>query len=82
MSLLLAGLTLNAEKGALLLPAGAPLPTAQVRKLFPAQFAFRQDGMRVAGAPIGTDAFMREFLNAKVVEACDKLAAIKVLHTG
>ena len=79
LSLLLAGLTLNAEKGALLLPAGAPLPTAHVRKLFPPQFEFRQDGMRVAGAPIGTDAFMCEFLNAKVVEACDKLAAIKVV---
>ena len=72
LSLLLAGLTLNAEKGALLLPAGAPLPTPDVRKLFPAQFEFRQDGMRVAGAPIGTDVFMREFVNAKVVEASSR----------
>jgi hypothetical protein len=79
LSFLFAGLTLNAEKGALLLPAGAPLPTLIVRHMFPAQFEFRQDGMRVAGAPIGTDAFMCDFVNAKVVEACDKLSAIKLV---
>ena len=79
LSSMLAGLTLNAEKGALLLPADAPLPTPEVRALFPEQFQFRQDGMRVAGAPIGTDVFMKEFINAKVVEASDKLSVIKIV---
>jgi hypothetical protein len=78
-SLSLAGLRLNQEKGALLLPAGAPFPTPEVRALFPKQFEFRQDGMRIAGSPVGTDAFMRDFVQAKVVEASAKLAAIKLV---
>ncbi len=35
--------------------------------------------MRIVGSPVGTDAFMREFVQAKVVEATGKLAAIKVV---
>jgi len=79
LSFEIAGLTLNQEKGALLLPSGAPLPTAEVRALFPPVFEFRQDGMRIAGSPIGTDAFMQDFVQAKVVEAGVKLAAIKIV---
>jgi hypothetical protein len=79
LSFSLAGLPLNPEKSGLLLPAGAPLPTAEVRALFPPGFEFRQDGMRIVGSPVGTDAFMRDFIQAKVVEATGKLAAIKVV---
>jgi hypothetical protein len=79
LSFSLAGLRLNQEKGALLLPAGAPLPTPEVRALFPAQFEFRQDGMRIAGSPVGTDTFMRDFIQAKVTEATVKLSAIKLV---
>lgn len=75
----LAGLKLNQEKGALLLPAGAPLPTPEVRALFPPQFEFRQDGMRIAGSPVGTDSFMLSFVRAKVLEASGKLSAIKLV---
>ena len=72
----LAGLTLNLEKGALLLPAGAPDPTPDVRALFPPQFEFCHDGIRIAGSPIGTDTFMHSFVNDKVAEANIKLNAI------
>ena len=41
-----AGLTLNAEKGALLIPRGAPMPTTEVLALSPVDFEFRQDGIR------------------------------------
>ncbi len=79
LSFELAGLTLNAEKGALLLPRTAPLPTPEVRALFPAGFEFRQDGIRVAGSPVGNVAFMQGFVQAKVSEAKTKLSAIKVV---
>jgi len=55
ISLELAGLSLNAAKGALLLPKGAPVPAPGVRALFPVGFEFRQDGFRIAGSPVGTD---------------------------
>src|SRR5690606_18497502 len=67
----LAGLTLNSTKGALLLPAGAPLPTPAVQALFPARFEFRQDGFR--------DGFMEDFLKQKVLECRSKLTAVKAL---
>ena len=79
LSFELAGLTLNPGKGSLLLPVGAPLPTAEVRALFPAGFEFRQDGVRIAGSPVGTDAFMREFLKAKLAETATKLTAVKLV---
>ena len=72
----LAGLRLNLEKGALLLPISAPLPTAEVRELFPPQFEFHHDGIRIAGSPIGTDAFMQSFVHEKVAEAETKLETI------
>ena len=79
LSMSIAGLTLNVEKGALLLPLGAPLPTPEVCALFPPQFKFCQDGMRIAGSPVGTDVFMREFVTAKIAQGRDKLAAIKLV---
>ena len=69
LSLEYAGLTLNAEKGALLIPRGAPMPTPEVRALFPAGFEFRQDGFRIAGSPVGSDDFMRSFVNERVAAA-------------
>jgi len=75
LSMSLAGLSLNVEKGALLLPAGAPAPTPEMRALFPPQFEFRHDGMRIAGSPIGTDAFMHSFVQEKVAEASVKLSS-------
>jgi hypothetical protein len=79
LSRTLAGLSLNVHKSGMLLPITAPLPTQEVRDLFPAFFEFRQDGMRVAGSPIGTDEFMHEFVRLKVVESTAKLAAIKLV---
>jgi len=74
-----AGLTLNPDKGALLLPAGTPAPTPEVRALFPPQFQFRHDGMQIAGSPIGTDAYMCDFVRAKVAESDSKLSAIALV---
>jgi hypothetical protein len=76
-----AGLVLNACKCGLLLPVGAPLPTDEVRALFPVGFVFQVDGFRVAGSPIGTPAFMREFVEKKLAENIGKLQAIKSLGT-
>ena len=79
LSLEITGLTLNLEKGSLLLPVGAPLPSAEVRVKFPPLFDFQQEGFRVAGSPIGTDAFMHAFVEDKIQEAQNKIAAIKIL---
>ena len=68
-----AGLTLNIDKGGLLIPDGAPPPSASVLSLFEAGFQFRSDGFRIAGAPIGTAAFMQQFTKAKVAEATAKV---------
>jgi hypothetical protein len=62
-----------------LLPEGAPLPTGEVRDLFPAGFDFQVNGFRVAGSPIGTASFMRDFAEKKLAEAVGKLHAIKSL---
>ena len=75
----LAGLKLNSGKGALLLPKDAPLPTVEVRALFPDGFDFRQDGFRIAGTPVGTDAFMHSFLDSKLAETAPKLTAVKLI---
>ena len=74
-----AGLSLNLEKAGLLLPIGAPLPCDEVRAKFPPLLDFQQEGFRVAGSPIGTDAFMFAFVNDKVQDAQSKIASIKVL---
>ena len=70
---------LNPSKGVLLLPVGAPLPTSETRALFPAEFEFRQDGMRIVGSPVGTNDFVQSFVKAKVIEATAKLSAIKLV---
>jgi hypothetical protein len=75
----LTGLTLNTTKSGLLLPVGAPDPSDEVKLLFPASFTFTRNGMRVAGSPIGTDAYMSEFVKRNVYEACDKVNTIKGL---
>jgi hypothetical protein len=69
----LAGLVLNASKCGLLLPEGAPLPTDEVRALFPPGFDFQVKGFRIAGSPVGTAAFMKEFAEKKLAEAVEKL---------
>jgi hypothetical protein len=74
-----AELTLNVDKSGLLLPPGAPLPSDEVRALFPPAFDFQRDGFRVAGSPIGTDLYMQSFVNEKINEAQKKIASIKVL---
>ena len=76
-----AGLELNASKCGLLLPEGAPLPTAEVRALFPPRFDFQVDGFRIAGSPVGTSAFMEDFAEKRLAEAVGKLQAIKSLGT-
>ena len=74
-----AGLLLNARKCGLLLPKGAPLPTDEVRALFPPGFDFQVAGFRIAGSPVGTTAFMEEFAENKLAEAVSKLQAIRSL---
>ena len=61
------------------MPVGAPLPSDEVRAKFPPMFDFQQEGFRVAGSPIGTDAFMQAFVNDKVKDAQSKIVSIKVL---
>ena len=79
LSLEYAGLSLNLEKAGLLLPVGAPLPSDEVRAMFPPMFDFQQEGFRVAGSPIGTDAFMHRFVDERVKDAQSKIVSIKVL---
>jgi hypothetical protein len=40
-----------------------------VRAKFPPLFEFQRDGFRVAGSPIGTDAFMQDFVDDKIKDA-------------
>ena len=75
----LAGLSLNTEKCGMLLPPGAPSPSAETRAEFPPGFDFQDKGFRIAGSPIGTDEFVCEFVEKKLAEAVDKLQAIKSL---
>jgi hypothetical protein len=63
----------------MLLPEGAPLPSEETRSRFPQGFDFQVRGFRVAGSPIGTDDFVREFAEQKLAEAVAKLQAIKSL---
>jgi hypothetical protein len=79
LSFEIAGLSLNLDKAGLLLPIGAPLPSAEVRAKFPPSFDFQQEGFRVAGSPIGTDTFMQAFVDDKMNDAQSKITAIKVL---
>jgi len=79
LSFALAGLSLNLDKAGMLLPVGAPLPSQEVRDKFPPLFDFQQDGFRIAGSPIGTDAFMSSFVADHVKQAQNKLSTIKVL---
>ena len=79
LSFVLLGLTLNPGKGGLLLPPGAPEPSADVYARFPASFDFQREGFRVAGSPIGSDSFMTQFVNGKLKEAHTKVACIKLV---
>ena len=63
----------------MLLPRGAPPPSAEVRAKFPPQFDFQSDGVRIAGSPIGTDDFMRVFVDDKISDAQHKIGSIKFL---
>ena len=71
------GLHLNMDKCGLLLPPSAPEPNSEVRAIFPALFDFRSDGFRIAGSPIGTEAFVSKFIEGKLFEGLYKLNAIK-----
>ena len=75
----LLGLKLNLDKGALLVPAGAPMPSDVTRDRYPQGFVFETEGFRVAGSPIGNDRFMTEFVCSKVNEARTKVACIKLV---
>ena len=79
LSFSLTGLRLNNDKGALLLPDGAPLPSCSTRARFPANFDFRQDGMRIVGSPVGTDQYVNEFVGKKVDEALVKISPLLLL---
>ena len=47
--------------------------------LFPAGFDFQVNGFRIAGSPVGTVEFMKEFAEKRLAEAVGKLQAIKSL---
>ena len=79
MSFEYADLSLNLEKSGLLLPRGAPLPSDEVRSKFPPSFDFQLAGVRIAGSPIGTDAYMHAFVDEKLKEAHSKVDSIKIL---
>jgi len=49
--------------------------------MFPADFTFQNQGFRIAGSPVGTDAFMREFVDTKLMQCLSKLQAISSLGT-
>ena len=74
-----AELSLNMDKSGLLLPLGAPLPSDEVRAMFPPSFDFQREGFRIAGSPIGTDTYMRTFVDEKIKESHSKIASIKIL---
>ena len=61
-----AELTLNFDKCSLLLPPNAPLPSGEVRSKFPPSFDFQQAGVRIAGSPVGTESYMRAFVDGKI----------------
>ena len=50
-----------------------------MRAAFPDGFEFQTEGLRVAGAPIGTDDFMADFVLQKYDEAEKKVNAIMFL---
>ena len=64
----LAGLKLNLDKAGLLLPKDAPAPTKEVKALFDKDFRFYTEGVRIAGAPIGTDAFIKKYVANQLLE--------------
>lgn len=70
------GLDLNHEKGALLLPPDAPAPSSTVLTFFNPRFSFKRDGVVIAGAPVGTPAFISSFVTSKVDEAIVKVRCI------
>ena len=78
----IAGLSLNLDKAGLLLPVGAPLPSEEVRAKFPPGFDFQQEGFRIAGSPIGTDAFMRTFVKIKLKKLRVKFLLLKCLASN
>jgi hypothetical protein len=72
------GLSLNLPKCALLLPRGHTLQQADLT-LF-ADITVCARGMKVAGAPIGDDAFCADFVGAKVDNALTKLQTLLGIH--
>ena len=84
----------NISKGALVLPAGAPLPSLDTLDLFPKDFKFmsldsvchqptpfltRQDGFIVGGAPVGSLAYVDAFVQFKTDQAIIKLQPLREL---
>ena len=72
-------LSMNPSKGALLLPPECPDPDTETLALFPTGFRFLRDGVVIAGAPIGNDAFILDFVAKKVTEARLKLPAVEAM---
>ena len=84
----------NTSKGALILPAGAPLPSLETLKLFPETFKFfstgsvfppstpfadRLDGFVVGGAPVGSLSYLEAFVQFKTDQAIAKLQPLREL---
>ena len=95
LSLDLCSLTQNLSKSAIILPLNAPLPSNDVRELFPPSFKFhhvsnvvpedvlfpnRTDGMVICGAPVGSDFYIQKFVRWKTKSAITKIQAIR--HLG
>ena len=84
----------NIAKGAIVLPANAPMPTEEILHLFPETFKFhhvtnvmspgvpfkdRTDGFVICGAPVGSDFYLDAFARWKTDAAITKIVAIRRL---
>lgn len=72
----LANLNLNLKKCNLLIPNAAPAPTAEVQFLYPQGFTFTRVGVKIAGAFIGTDNYIKDSLNNLIASIKVKLERI------
>jgi hypothetical protein len=73
------GLKLNIDKAGLLLPPIAPKPSSEILTLFDRGFVFSHEGFKIGGAPIGSDNFIKDFVQEKMLDAKEKLDQIATL---
>ena len=72
-----AGLQLNMGKCGILLPPNSPRPP---NGSLPPGVKINTDGIRLAGAPIGTDDFCKQFVRNQVTDATSRLDKLAVFN--